>query len=151
MGVIDRFAQLAREKLVSLSDRTFGRTQKPLGELSDVELEEELIRRRRERAAKRSGGASAEEAAAADVVARAPREAPRPRSPQEQQITQYYANLELTAEASLDDVRKAYRELMKRYHPDKHLGDPERHKAATELAQSLTRAYTALVEILGKK
>jgi len=46
-------------------------------------------------------------------------------------------------------VRRAYRELMSRYHPDKHLGDPERHKAATELAQSLTRAYSALVTHLG--
>lgn len=147
MGVIDRFAQLARGTLVSLTDRTFGRTQKPLGELSDSELEEELIRRRRDRATKRSGGASAEESTVAEAR-------PRPaaqRSPQEQQVTQYYANLELAPGATLDEVRRAYRDLMKRYHPDKHLGDPERHKAATELAQSLTRAYTALVELLNKK
>lgn len=149
MGVIDRFAQLARGTLVSLTDRTFGRTQKPLGELSDAELEEELIRRRRARASRRSGGASPEESSAPETR---PRSGAMPsRSPQEQQVTQYYANLELSPGATLDEVRKAYRELMKRYHPDKHLGDPERHKAATELAQSLTRAYTALVELLGKK
>ena len=132
---------------MSLTDRTFGRTQKPLRDLTDSEPEEELIRRRRERAARRSGGASAEESTAKEAT---PRSA-QPRSPQEQQLTQYYANLELAPGATLDDVRKAYRDLMKRYHPDKHLGDPERHKAATELAQSLTRAYTALVELLGKK
>ena len=132
---------------MSLTDRTFGRTQKPLRDLTDSELEEELIRRRRERAARRSGGATAAESTARDP---APRSA-QPRSPQEQQVTQYYANLELAPGATLDDVRKAYRELMKRYHPDKHLGDPERHKAATELAQSLTRAYTALAELLAKR
>ncbi len=143
---------------MSLTDRTFGRTQKPLAELSDSELEEELIRRRRARAAKRSGGASAEEANAEEARERVAKDEPKPspakeppRSPQEQQLTQYYANLELSPGATLDEVRKAYRDLMKRYHPDKHLGDPERHKAATELAQSLTRAYTALVETLGKK
>jgi len=134
---------------VSLTDRTFGRTQKPLAQLSDVELEEELIRRRRARAAKRSGGGSVEDAVS-ESRTRAAAKA-EPRSPQEQQVTQYYANLELGPGATLDEVRKAYRELMKRYHPDKHLGDPERHKAATELAQSLTRAYTALVELLSKK
>lgn len=132
---------------MSLTDRTFGRTQKPLRDLTDSELEEELIRRRRERAARRSGGASAEESTAKEAAPRST----QPRSPQEQQVTQYYANLELAPGATLDDVRKAYRELMKRYHPDKHLGDPERHKAATELAQSLTRAYTALAELLSKK
>lgn len=134
---------------MSLTDRTFGRTQKPLAELSDVELEEELIRRRRARAAKRSDGGSVDDAVG-ESRARAASKAV-PRSPQEQQVTQYYANLELSPGATLDQVRKAYRELMKRYHPDKHLGDPERHKAATELAQSLTRAYTALVELLRKK
>ncbi len=33
----------------------------------------------------------------------------------------------------------------------KHIGDAERHKASTELAQSLTRAYQALVDQLGAK
>ena len=149
MGVIDRFAQLARGTLVSLTDRTFGRTQKPLAKLSDVELEEELMRRRRARAAKRSDGGSVEDAVR-DSRALAAAKGEQ-RSPQKQQVTQYYANLELSPGATLDEVRKAYRDLMKRYHPDKHLGNPERHKAATELAQSLTRAYTALVEMLSKK
>jgi DnaJ-domain-containing protein 1 len=151
VGVLDRFAQLARGTLVSLTDRTFGRTQKPLPELTDSELEEELIRRRRARAARRTGGATAEEATATEARARSPKDDAQARSPQEQQLTQYYANLELAPGATLDEVRRAYRDLMKRYHPDKHLGDPERHKAATELAQSLTRAYTALVELLSKK
>lgn len=143
---------------MGLTDRTFGRTQKPLAELTDSELEEELIRRRRARAARRSDGASGSESTAAEPQPRStdtqrrPAKAPsQPRSPQEQQVTQYYANLELRPGATLEEVRRAYRDLMKRYHPDKHLGDPERHKAATELAQSLTRAYTALVELLGKK
>ena len=134
---------------MSLTDRTFGRTQKPLAKLSDVELEEELMRRRRARAAKRSDGGSVEDAVRDSRALTAAKG--EQRSPQEQQVTQYYANLELSPGATLDEVRKAYRELMKRYHPDKHLGNPERHKAATELAQSLTRAYTALVEMLSKK
>ncbi len=128
---------------MNLADRRFGRAQKPLADLSDAELEEELLRRRRERAARRApapGGAGAEPARGVTA---------RPRSPEEQQLHQCYANLELSPGASLDAVKRAYRELMGRYHPDKHLGDPERHKAATELAQSLTRAYTALVAHLG--
>ena len=113
------------------------RRDRPLADLSDAELEEELLRRRRERAARRATGGAPE-----------PKDAD---SPQKKQISQYYANLELRPGASLEDVRTAYRELMRRYHPDKHLGDPERHRAATALAQSLTGAYHALVEHLEKE
>jgi len=148
MAVLERFAELARDTWMNLAERRYGLSQKPLSELTDAELEEELLRRRRERAAKRgaSGASSSGSSAASDVQRTAP---PRSRSPEEQQLQQYYANLELAPGASLDAVRRAYRELMSRYHPDKHLGDPERHKAATELAQSLTRAYSALVTHLG--
>jgi len=148
VGILDRIQRLARTGLGNLStlgDRESGRSEKPLGELSDAELEEEILRRRRERAAKR-GGAAGDSAERSEKSAPAPK---APRSPQDQQIAQYYANLELPVGASLEDVRKQYREMMKRYHPDKHLGDPERHKAATALAQSLTRAYQALLDKLG--
>jgi DnaJ-domain-containing protein 1 len=149
MAVLERFAELARDTWMNLAERRYGLSQKPLSELTDAELEEELLRRRRERAAKRGNASTAGASAAGASVAGASVAGPRSRSPEEQQLHQYYANLELAPGASLDAVRRAYRELMSRYHPDKHLGDPERHKAATELAQSLTRAYTALVTHLG--
>lgn len=141
MSVWRRIADTARDRLNDIKDRTFGRNRKPLAELSDRELEEELVRRRRERAAKRGGAPAPSDARGA---------ARQPGSPQDQQIAQYYANLELPNGASIEDVRKAYREMMKRYHPDKHAGDPERHKAATELASSLTSAYRALIDHLSK-
>ena len=149
MAVLERFAELARDTWMNLAERRYGLSQKPLSELTDAELEEELLRRRRERAAKRGSASTAGASAAGASAAGASAAGPRSRSPEEQQLHQYYANLELAPGASLDAVRRAYRELMSRYHPDKHLGDPERHKAATELAQSLTRAYTALVTHLG--
>jgi curved DNA-binding protein CbpA len=34
---------------------------------------------------------------------------------------------------------------MRKYHPDRHTGSPEKQRAATELAQKLTLAY-ALIE-----
>jgi DnaJ-domain-containing protein 1 len=141
MGIFDRIARIARAGITDLTDRPASPdADKSLGELSDKELEDEILRRRRDRAARRAQGLPDE----------APREPAKLRTPGEQQIAQYYANLELPNGASLDDIKKAYREMMRRYHPDKHIGDPERHKASTELAQSITRAYTALVAHLGK-
>lgn len=53
-----------------------------------------------------------------------------------------YDVLEITKEATNDDVKKAYRELAKKHHPDKvgHLGEDIR-KAATEKFQKINAAY----------
>jgi len=148
VGLLRRIGSLTR----SMKDRTMGRPQKPVSDMTDEELEDELLARRRARAARHgvdlgpTPPRSQERSSASVSTARS-----RARSPQEQQIAQYYANLELKPGATLDEVRQAYRGMMRRYHPDKHLGDPERHKAATELAQSLTKAYQALVDHLGKQ
>ena len=63
-------------------------------------------------------------------------------------IRDYYANLEVPYGADLDTVRAAYRELMRKYHPDRHSGDPERERLATQLTQELTRAYQAIESYL---
>lgn len=133
MSLFDRFSRPgSRPPLRSdLSHRT-------VADLSDEELEAELLRRRRERARTRSE--------AGPLAATHDRD-----NPERQRLLQYYANLELPPFAPLDDVKRAYRELMRRYHPDRHAGDPERQKAAHELAQSLTRAYDALVAYLEQR
>jgi hypothetical protein len=107
---------------------------KPLSDLTDEELQQELAKRRRSRGA------------ASPVPAEAQSETLRNR-----QIRQYYANLELKPGASLDEVQARYRDLSRRYNPDRHLNDPEKHAAATRLLQELTRAYDALVLHLDKK
>ena len=61
-------------------------------------------------------------------------------------MRQYYANLEVDMDADQATVKRSYRRLMRRYHPDRHSGDPEREKLATEISQELTRAYDAVME-----
>ena len=136
MGVFRRITDATRASLNDLRSRTVRKDDRPLNELSDKELEEEIIRRRRERAKGREQPESRRKTEA---------------SPQDKQLAQYYANLELEPGATLDDVKKAYRELMRKYHPDKFLGDPEKHRAATELAQSLTEAYQKLSSRLSSR
>ena len=116
MGLFSRISNAARVGLSDLRSRAAGR---PVSELNDAELEEELLRRRRARAAGRQEKRPFE-------------------SPRDKQIAQYYANLELEPRASIEDVRTAYRRLMRKYHPDRHQGDAERHRAATELTSELT-------------
>lgn len=67
----------------------------------------------------------------------------------EHPLAQYYANLEIPQGSDLPTARRAWKRLMKRYHPDLHSGDPERVKVANELSAKLTEAYRALEENFG--
>ena len=61
----------------------------------------------------------------------------------------WYRTLELEPGADLQEIRKAYRRLLKQYHPDKFAKDPEKYKAATEVARNITTAYDGLTAHLG--
>ncbi len=105
-------------------------------DLSDEELKAEMERRRRAR--NRAAGRSASRPSPT-FARRSPKHDP-------EAILRYYANLELEPGSSLSKIEAAYERLSKQYHPDKHKDDAEKHRAATELAASLTDAYRALVE-----
>jgi len=60
------------------------------------------------------------------------------------QRLRWYRTLELEPGADLVAVRKAYRRLLKIYHPDRHANDPEKYRAATEVTRKLTEAYDGL-------
>jgi DnaJ-domain-containing proteins 1 len=59
-----------------------------------------------------------------------------------QEVDSSYKILEIDENATDDEVKKAYREMAKKYHPDKvsHLGDDVR-KAAEEKLQQVNAAY----------
>jgi DnaJ-class molecular chaperone len=58
-------------------------------------------------------------------------------------VKNHYETLEISESANADEIKKAYRKLSLRYHPDKNGGDLE----ATKMFQSVSEAY----EILGDK
>jgi curved DNA-binding protein CbpA len=64
-----------------------------------------------------------------------------------EQIRRYYANLELPVGATADEVKSAYRRLIRRYHPDRHR-EPSAQRAAAELARELRNAYEGLLRFL---
>jgi DnaJ like chaperone protein len=63
-----------------------------------------------------------------------------------------YKILEITEKASNDEVKKAYRRMAVKYHPDKvsHLG-PEHQNAAKEKFQSVSTAYESIKKQRGMK
>jgi DnaJ-domain-containing protein 1 len=132
---------------------------KPLAEMSDRELEEELLRRRQARASARQDAAPI-----TDVERRMLERFEQDRLAEEPALRtgvaaaidrvdlgKYYAALELKAGATLAEVQTRYRDLMAKYHPDKHAGDPDKHATATRLVQELTRAYQVLTDRLARR
>ena len=64
------------------------------------------------------------------------------------QLAAHYKTLELENGASWDEVKASYRQLIKKYHPDKFGLDPEKQEAANNIMQGLNEAYAALEEHL---
>jgi DnaJ-domain-containing protein 1 len=75
---------------------------------------------------------------------------PRPGS-QDAQLADWYRVLDLQPGADMAQIKTSYRQLMRKYHPDMHAGNPQRQKAATELSMRVTAAYNGLVTHLENK
>jgi DnaJ-domain-containing protein 1 len=155
MSIGRRLIDLARAELNSLLDRAATTDEDDnnqpwesgtgsLGGLTDAELEAELERRRRareeveeatHRTTTRPGRARTE---------RTRSEPPRRTAAGDEAIRKAYAALEVPAGSDFDTVRKSYRRLMRKYHPDLHTGSPDKQRAANDLTQRLTEAYKLL-------
>lgn len=99
-----------------------------LNAFSEAELEAELARRR--------------------VASSPPPPRPRTQEPARavapDKFAQAYAALELPPGADFATVKRQYRNLMRKYHPDHHASSPQKEKTAHELTQKLTEAYKLL-------
>lgn len=100
--------------------------ERKLSELSDAELSAEV-------AARRTARAGANRRQNPPVLSK--------------RLRQHYLDLELKPGAGLNEIRAQYQRLVAKYHPDKHAGNPEKHRAALRLTRGLTTAYSALLSL----
>lgn len=153
MSIGKRFWNLARSELNALLDRAaqldddddesprYQTDPDGLEAFSELELEEELQRRKHMR----------------DAASQTQQAPPRPRQNEHahstsaassrvgsDEVRRAYAALEVPPGSDLDTVKRAYRRLMRKYHPDRHAGAADRQKTAHDLAQRLTRSYEVL-------
>jgi hypothetical protein len=52
-----------------------------------------------------------------------------------------YANLEVPFGADIETVRRSYKRLVLRYHPDRHSGNPEKLRVATEITKKVNQSF----------
>ncbi|MGR3218404.1 MAG: J domain-containing protein [Candidatus Anammoxibacter sp.] len=56
-------------------------------------------------------------------------------------LARYYANLEVPYGADIATVKKSWKRLLKKCHPDLHTNDPTKNKIANDLTGKLNEAY----------
>ena len=165
MSIGRRLIDLARAELNSLldkaarsddddSDEDYGsrhRAQRDAAGMTDDELAAEIERRRqaREEVEAAIGGGRRPSSSHSTTP---PRSAPPPRrtAAGDDAIRKAYAALEVSPGSDFETVRRSYRRLLRKYHPDLHARSADKQKAATDLTQRLTEAYKTLERHLRK-
>jgi DnaJ-domain-containing protein 1 len=160
-----RLIDLARAELNSLLDRAAEHSDEEdlrddqwggdLHGVADDELEAELERRRQARDEAEHAARGTKPPPRPTAGAR-PGAGPRPQTPRrthagDEAIRRAYAALEVPPGSDFDTVRKAYRRLMRKYHPDLHAQSKDAQRAANDLAQKLTESYKLLEKQLRRK
>ncbi|MFL5307393.1 MAG: J domain-containing protein [Polyangia bacterium] len=161
MSIGKRLIDLARSELNSLldkaartdddDDRRSGRVSGDVGSMSDEELQAEIERRRQAREEVERVTSRGRSPAGAPRPERTSRESfrehaapPRRTAAGDEALRRAYAALEVPPGSDFESVKRSYRRLMRKYHPDLNAGSAEKQKAATDLAQRLTEAYKTL-------
>ena len=64
-----------------------------------------------------------------------------PPEPLDEQLIRDFRNLECSPDDSLDTIKRSYKRLLRRYHPDRHADNPEKQRIATEITKELNAAF----------
>ena len=111
---------------------------------------DDAFRRMKEQAAKGNYSTGTSSSSSSSSSGGGSARPPRPGST-EAQVAEWYRVLDLSVGAEMSQIKSSYRQLMRKYHPDIHAGNPGKQKAATELSMRVTAAYNGLVAHLEKK
>jgi DnaJ-domain-containing protein 1 len=103
---------------------------------------DDAFRRIKEQAAR--GGGSSSSSSSSSSASGSSGNRTKSRSGGDAQVAEWYKTLNLSPGADLAEVKSAYRQLMRKYHPDMHAGNPQKQKAANELSMRVTTAYNGL-------
>ena len=65
----------------------------------------------------------------------------RPRPVADEHLRRDYANLEVPFGADIEEVRRSYKSLVLRYHPDRFAADPEKQAIALEITKKINESF----------
>jgi len=65
----------------------------------------------------------------------------RPEPPVDESLRKDFANLEVPFGSDIETVRRSYKALVLKYHPDKFAGDPEKQRVALEITKKINQSF----------
>ena len=159
MGLGKRILDAARSNLNGLMERAL---RDELGGVTEVQLQAELLRRQRDRSmqeSERQQRLAAEAAARSRGSARKKEESRRPRAVnaagqarmRQARVQALYEVLGVRVGAPFEEVKRAYRGLMRQHHPDRHAGSALEERAAGERTAQISAAYAELEAVFASK
>lgn len=148
LATSDPAARAAREKAAQ-DRRVRVHRERDEREAKQKASADEQFRRMKDQAA-RSGSWSSSSASTNSGSSGSSARPPRPGS-HDAKVAEWYRVLDLQVGVDMAQIKSSYRQLMRKYHPDMHAGNPSKQKAATELSMRVTTAYNGLVEHLEKR
>jgi len=66
---------------------------------------------------------------------------PRSRRAPDESLRTDYANLEVPFGADMEEVKRSYKSLVLRYHPDRFAANPEKQKVALEITKKINQSF----------
>jgi curved DNA-binding protein CbpA len=66
------------------------------------------------------------------------------------ELVRDYHNLEIKPGAPAEEVKAAYKKLLKQYHPDRFASDPAKQATATQITAKLNQSYARIMDHLAK-
>lgn len=144
--LFDRLGRLIRSMGVDSRPRSTPSSSDPLEQEAEDELEE-FLRTGREAPKRPStqGARSYQEQRKQESTWQAP-----PRPALDPAVARAYGTLGLQPSTTWEEINVAHRGLLKKYHPDRHAGNPELLKQATTMSQKINEAYQVLKKHLGR-
>jgi DnaJ-domain-containing protein 1 len=71
--------------------------------------------------------------------------------PEIEALKKDYINLEVKFKAPFEEVKKSYKRLLRKYHPDRFANNPNKLKIATEITKKINRSYQNIKEYEKKR
>jgi len=73
------------------------------------------------------------------------------KDPELEGLKKDYANLEVKFQTPFSEVKKSYKRLLRRYHPDKFANNPKKLKIATEITKKINQSFHKIREYEKKR
>jgi DnaJ-domain-containing protein 1 len=141
--------QLARRRAASQRAERIGK-ERAAKEAKDKSSADEAFRRMKQQAAASSASTGGSAQSAGSATSSNARTAPKP-SRSQPELAEWYSVLGVAPGDDMAKIKSSYRQLMRKYHPDMHAGNPQKQKAANELSIKVTIAYNGLSTYLEKR